>query len=76
MGAVELAALLGRRHRGDRPGVPLVEPGERRVEVQPAERRRQRPAPAVLAPRPGGDREERERASGRATPTSSAASSG
>ena len=59
-GRRRLAALLGRRHRGDRPGVPLVEPGERRVQVQPAERRRQRSAPAVLAPRPGGDREERE----------------
>ena len=43
-----LAALLGRRDGSDRARVPAVDAGEGRLQVQPAECPRQRPAPAVF----------------------------
>ena len=51
-----LAAFAGGGHRGDRPGLPPLDPGQRRLEIQPPERGGQRAAAAVLGSCAEGDR--------------------
>ena len=55
-----LAPFVGGGDLGDGPGVPAVDPAQRRLEVEAAEGRGQRAAPAILLASPERDRHEGE----------------